>query len=188
MIDFSFVANFGFLSYFLVFILLAMSGIGILLSEDLLLVFVGYLVHKGIFFFPIALLVCFLGVLAADFVGFHLGSRGFGLVKRLISRKRNIRRKLREPVNIFVSRFIPSVRAVLPIAAGFYGVKWRQFFRWNIVAASVFVPLLIGVGLFAGPKINEVISYVVKSGWVLLALALVVVGVFVVKLTSRSNA
>jgi membrane protein DedA with SNARE-associated domain len=166
MINLAFIADFGALSYLLLFVLLAISGLGISFGDEVLLLFIGYLTYKGVLLLPIAIVVAFLGIVAADNLGFHLGSRIFKWFPKLVrwfpgvlKKSCGIRRRLRDIRYVFVSRFIPNVRMVVPIAAGFYGVSWRRFFRCNVFAAAVFVPVVIALGSYAGPQINQVISF-----------------------------
>lgn len=163
--NFAFVGDFGFFSYLVIFMLLAISGLGLAFSEEALLLFIGYLSYKGILLLPLAIVVAFLGVLAADSLSFHFGRRILKMFPKILrwrpgikSKASAIRKKLRDARYVFVSRFIPNVRMLVPIAAGMYGISWRKFFRCNVFAAALFVPILIALGLYAGPQIQWLVS------------------------------
>jgi membrane-associated protein len=51
---------------------------------------------------------------------------------------------------VFLARFLPPVRAFVPITAGALGVTPRRFFSINIVAILCWAPLHVGPGILAG--------------------------------------
>jgi len=194
MYQFAFVADLGVLSYFVLFALLAVSGLGISFGEELMLLLIGYLSYQGVLLLPLAVVVAYLGVLAADSLGFHFGRRLLRSFPRLLRwrpslmrKSSGIRQRLKDARYVFVSRFIPSARMVVPIAAGFYGISWRKFFRCNVFAAALFAPALVALGLYAGPQISRIMAFFAAFSEVMF-LALAIFAVFIVVRVVRSRA
>ncbi len=52
--------------------------------------------------------------------------------------------------SVLFARFLPPVRAFVPILAGAAGMKPGRFYRFNIFAILLWAPVHVGPGLFAG--------------------------------------
>ncbi len=149
----------GDISYFIMFILLAASGIGFIISEDLILIFAGYLSSIGKLSLPIVILIAIIGVICADFIGYNLGKKGKHWIKRLhlwtkikALKPKNllhhVRKIKKEPNLIFWGRFMPTLRGIFPIAAGMGGFRWKRFFRINVAAVIISVPIMVMLGFY----------------------------------------
>ncbi|MBW3019155.1 DedA family protein, partial [Candidatus Woesearchaeota archaeon] len=190
MINLAFVADFGLFSYLIIFALLAVSGLGFSFGEEIILLLTGYLSYKGILIIPIAIVVAFLGILAADSLGFHFGRNFLRSFPRLLKwrlLKKSSMQKLKDARYLFASRFIPNARMLVPIAAGFYGLSWKRFFRCNVFAAALFAPGLVALGLYAGPQISWLVSFFATFSEILFVLLGVLIIFFVIRFL-RSNA
>jgi len=159
MINFSFLANTGNLTYVIMFALLTMSGIGILISEDLILIFAGYLSSTGKLSLPIVIIVSILGVLSADTLGYHLGKEGKEIIKKIhlwtkikaLKPKnllKHVRKIKKEPNLIFFGRFMPTLKGIFPIAAGMGGFKWKKFMKINTIAVIISAPSMVLLGFY----------------------------------------
>lgn len=51
---------------------------------------------------------------------------------------------------VFFARFVPPVRAFVPIVAGALGITVLKFFTVNIIAVGLWAPAMVLPGLFAG--------------------------------------
>lgn len=54
------------------------------------------------------------------------------------------------PLAIFLGRFMPFVRTVIPFLAGAGGMKWHSFVVWNVIGAIVWSTTFILLGRFFG--------------------------------------
>jgi membrane protein DedA with SNARE-associated domain len=165
-----------------VFAVLAATGFGLPVNEDLLLLAAAALTLKGMMD-PLALVVAgWLGVLCADTLIFHWGHR-FGaqllrhrLAARLVPPQRleAMQHAMRRwgPGYLFAVRFMPGLRTALLFAAGSLKIPYRQLFVFDGLAAAIELPLLVyGVRYVGGnwERILEAIGRWQALLWPLLA-------------------
>lgn len=143
-------------SYFGVFGVLMMCGLGLPLPEDVPLLFAGYLVQQGAARFWLMVVVGMVGVLTGDCILFGLG-RKYGeailerpLLRRLVTKSRLgwAERKFLQygKVLIFAARFMPGARPVFFSTAGIFRVRPLTFVLIDGFAAMISVPVWIYVG------------------------------------------
>jgi membrane protein DedA with SNARE-associated domain len=149
----------------LVFGILAASGFGLPMNEDILLLTAAALTLSGVMA-PAALVVsAWCGLVVADALIFHWG-RVFGtrLVEhRLLSRAipparlaamQSLMRRT-GPVAIFAARFMLGVRSAVYFAAGSLRLPYRQQLVFDGVAAAIELPLLVYAVRYVGGRWNE---------------------------------
>jgi len=56
---------------------------------------------------------------------------------------------------VFLARFVPPVRAFVPVTAGALGMPPRRFFPVNIAAVALWAPLHVVPGLLAGSALKQ---------------------------------
>ncbi len=151
---------------FAVFLLLMLTGIGIPLGEDLIIIPAGILLQFGELH-PVWLtaLCAYLGVLCSDCMWFALcwwyGTRL--LHKRWFKRAVHPRRLLevkhqierRGMWVIVMARFIPGSRTPAITAAGVLHLSFLKFALATAVACCVTVPLQLGLGYFIARGIGS---------------------------------
>src|SRR5690606_19414581 len=81
---------------------------------------------------------------------------------------------------IFVSRFLPGLRAVVPVFAGVAGVRPLVVVLPVAVASALWYGFLVYLGAFAGRNLNSILATLDRIGVPLLALALLLVALLVV--------
>lgn len=138
--------------------------------------------------FVVMWLVVTVCAVAGDSIGYYLGHR-FGdrlrdsRVVRRIGRqhwdKAGELLRRRGAWAVFVARFMPVVRTLVPASAGASKLEYRRFLPASIAGAACWSALHIGIGSAAGASAKYVESVFNGAMWVLLAIA-VVVGVVVV--------
>lgn len=151
-------------------IVFAESGLlfGFFLPGDSLLFTAGFLSSQGVFDIYTLTLVCFIGAVAGDSVGYSLGHK-FG--KRLFKKKeslffhpdhlikaRNFYEKHGKKT-IILARFMPIVRTFAPIVAGIGDMHYRTFLFYNILGGFLWAVLLPLSGYFLGNLIPDVDRY-----------------------------
>ncbi len=157
-------------TYFGLFAVLALCGMGLPVPEDVALLAGGYLAHRGIIQYPMTLAVSLCGVVAGDNSLFFLGRRfGTGLVAYLGVGRPNSRRQIARlrgfmerhgHMAIFYARFLAGVRALVYLTAGSLGVKPTRFFIYDALGALISVPVVVSLGYVFGAQIGHIISYI----------------------------
>ena len=80
---------------------------------------------------------------------------------------------------IFISRFLPMFRAVVPVFAGIYHLGWVRTAVPILAASALWYGALVYVGAAAGRNLSEIVRLLQRSGfwlWVLALLLLLALG------------
>lgn len=161
-IDFlNFLQPYGTLSYFVMFAVLLLCGLGLPMPEDIVLVTGGILASRGITDFWVTNFVCLAGVLIGDGFVLTIGKTFGPRVKETWLFRRLITPKLDEKVQsvflkwgdkvVFLARFMPGLRTPIFLTAGIYKTSYAKFLVLDGSAALISVPVWIWIGeLFGG--------------------------------------
>jgi membrane protein DedA with SNARE-associated domain len=175
---------------------LLIAGLGVPIPEDLSLLTAGYLAWHGDEQVGWLLLCCLVAIVAGDSALWLLGRR-FG---PSITQHRHLRHRLTparlERVEgyfrrhgaktIVLARFAAGARALFFVAAGAMRVPYWRFLLFDGMAALISGTLWILVGKRFGAQIDLVRKVVHRiEHWILLALAILLVGWMISKLLRR---
>ena len=165
-------------AYALLLGVLAASGFGLPINEDILLLAAAALTLRGVME-PLPLIaVAWCGLLCADALIFHWGRR-FGsrvLQHRMLARAVPEARLLAMqdtmrrwgPAYIFLVRFMPGMRTALFFAAGSLKMPYRHLFLFDGAAALVELPLLVYGVRYVGGRWQQILELVQRYQGVLL--------------------
>ncbi len=132
---------------------------GFFLPGDTLLLTAGIVAATGKLELPLVMLVCTLGSICGDQLGYFIG-KTFG--NRVFSRPKS---RLFDPSNvlkareffdkygmltIIVARFIPVIRAFAPTMAGVSGVPYTKFLGLSVIGGVLWGSGLTALGYFLG--------------------------------------
>jgi membrane protein DedA with SNARE-associated domain len=171
--------------------------VGLLFPGETLLLFAGFLAWKGAIDVWIAIAVAIAGAILGDSVGYEIGRHGGPALRssrlgRRIPEQRWARseRYLRERGGkaVFVGRFITGPKAVVPALAGEAHMPYRTFLAWNASSAVLWGTFHVGLGYVVGPSWEAVDRYLKYGGLVLLALAVVGGGTYLLIRRHRNRA
>ncbi|MFL6691513.1 MAG: DedA family protein [Ramlibacter sp.] len=165
-------------AYALVFGVLAASGLGLPVNEDILLMVAAALTLRGVME-PVPLVaVAWCGVLCADALIFHWGHRfGARLLQhrwaaRLLPPRRleAVQATMRRwgPGYLFLVRFLPGMRSALLFAAGSLKMPYRHLLLFDGAAGVVELPLLVYAVRLVGGRWQDILAGVQRWQAVLL--------------------
>lgn len=151
-------------------IVFAESGllIGFFLPGDSLLFTAGFLASQGIFDIKILAILCFVGAVLGDSVGYLFGHRVgrklFQKTDSLLFHKDNLMKaeKFYEKhgkKTIIIARFMPMIRTFAPIVAGIGSMDYKTFISYNIIGGLLWGVGLTLAGYFLGSTIPDVDKY-----------------------------
>lgn len=151
-------------------IVFAESGLlfGFFLPGDSLLFTAGFLASQGFFNIAILMILCVVGAIAGDSVGYMFGKRvGKKLFEREDSRffkKKHLLKahefyELHGGKTIILARFIPIVRTFAPIVAGSAEMTYRNFLIFNVIGGTLWAVGLTAMGFALGHVIPEPDKY-----------------------------
>jgi membrane protein DedA with SNARE-associated domain len=89
---------------------------------------------------------------------------------------------------VFVARFMPVVRTLVPAAAGASKLEYRRFLPASIAGATCWSALHIGIGSAAGASAKYIESVFNGAMWILLGAAVVVSVVVVLRRRRQATA
>lgn len=170
--------------YVVIILVLLVTGVGVPISEEIVTVGAGVLVHRGLMgedrleAFCYAWLACYFGILAADYIVVFIG-RHFGkaiLHRRWVKRFLHPRRLLwaRHQVHehgawvIVAARFIPGARWPTLLVAGLmHYPRWRYFLA-DASSAIVTITIQMAAGYYLA-EVTET-QFHTTEGWMTLGM------------------
>jgi len=170
-------------TYPAVLLLLSAAGLGVPISEDLVLLLAGALASQGLTQYVPTLLSGYCGVLLGDALIYHwgkkLGPKAYEhrLVRKVISTERG--QKLRTHFGrhgfwtVVVGRHTPGLRAPIFFLAGASGVTFGKFIVADALSAAVTVPLVVTLGYVFGSHLDDIRRTLHHVHWALGAAILV---------------
>jgi membrane-associated protein len=146
---------------------------GVFLPGDSLLVTAGLIAARGYLnvyqLSPLLTLAAIIGNSLGYFIGRATGPRIFNRENSLFFNKKHAIRahEFEEKygrMTIVLAQFMPIIRTFSPVIAGVGGMKFREFFTYNVLGAVAWVWSMLGIGYFLGnyiPGIDRHIEIVV---------------------------
>jgi len=149
-----------------VLVIFILSGVGLHLSEDLILIPAGILIARGQQL-PLweTLLAAYAGLIIGDLLWIYLcrrygtkmvQSRWFKRIvhpRRLLEAKHQMER--RGIIVVILARFIPGTRTPVITMAGILHMPWWKVITVELTTCAVTVPLQMGVGYLIGHGVGE---------------------------------
>jgi len=165
---------------------------------DVTALFGGFLAGQGVVSLWVVFLVVWLsnvaGAMLVYWVGRRYGERFFSTrLGRLILQPQQIEKldafyRRRGDVVIFVSRFLPMFRAVVPAFAGMSGIGWMRAAVPIAVASGLWYGLIVYLGATAGENFDVIRAKLEAAGrWVYVAALVLVAGVAYLWWRTRSR-
>ncbi|WP_025324097.1 VTT domain-containing protein [Deferrisoma camini] len=163
------------------FFLLVLTGLGLPVPEDVILLAAGAVVSWGrTGYYPIVG-AALLGVLVGDLLLFLLGRRyGPNVLKhrpfrylaspRRMDRARDMLAR-RGAGAVFLARFVAGVRFAVFFVAGASGMNAATFVLLDLTGAVLSVPLVVLVGYVFGSNLEEALGFLHAHRWQVLAAA-----------------
>jgi membrane protein DedA with SNARE-associated domain len=181
----------GFLQQFTypaMLLLLVAAGMGVPVSEDLVLLLGGAISSQGFTRYVPTLLAGYGGVIAGDALIYHwgkkLGPRAYEhkLARRVLSRERA--QKLHEHFGrhgfwtVVAARHMPGLRPPIFFLSGASGVRFATFLLADMLSAAVTVPAVVTIGYFFGSHLEDARRLLHRADWIVAVVALAGVGVW----------
>ena len=173
-------------SYIGVFGALFLTGIGLPIPEDIILLAAGYVTAHGYAHLKIMIPLSMISILSSDtvmyLIGRHFGERVFKWkpVSYVFSLKRL--EKIHKfychygKSAIFLARFIPGLRAWVYIFAGSAKMKLGTFVLMDFLAAAISVPVFIWLGFHFKDEIEQIASFMAHiKEWIFIFIAIIII-------------
>jgi membrane protein DedA with SNARE-associated domain len=158
----------GHWGYLAIFVLVVLGNMGVPLPEETVLLLAGYMVWQGELWLPLVLAVGLASAVAGDNLGYWIGRHyGQGAIERyarfvlghperLASMRAFVARY--GPLGVFAARFLPGLRFTAGPLAGAAGLGPFRFFLANVLGASLYVPVAVGLGYAVGFGLGDYVA------------------------------
>ena len=173
------------------------------IPSEVILPLAGYNVYLGRMSFPLVIIATTLGSVLGSLLLYAIGSwlgkdrlralviryGHFFLLKESDMDKADAWFQRYGGVAVLIGRVVPMVRSLISIPAGIERMPVMRFIALTAIGSAVWNTLLVGAGWILGTQWDRVEEWVGALQWVVLALAVLAVGYFVIKrLQTRARA
>ncbi len=173
------------LSYLGIFIFAIFSGYVVPIPEEIILLIVGYMAYAEIIHIWPAIFVVIIAFIIGDNVLYRLTLKNNKWVTKLIHEVFSLKivsknRALLErhlDVTIFLTRFLPFMRFVGPVFAGYVKAKQKTFMIYNTLAILIYAPLVIWLGYYFNGYLLDILDFIGQFkhtvtfiGWIIVGL------------------
>lgn len=144
--------------------------IGFFLPGDSLLFTAGFLASQGYFNIIVLIILCFVGAVLGDSVGYAFGKKTGSILfvkeDSLMFKKSHLEKarmfyETHGGKTIILARFMPIIRTFAPIIAGVGTMKYAVFLFYNIIGAALWAIGLPLLGYFLGSIIPDIDKYII---------------------------
>ncbi len=140
------IEHFSFLGYFISFLaafLETIIGIGWFLPGSTIILILGAYASKGYFNIIYLIFLAIIGAVIGDWINYFIGKKysqdfrkkGFWFLKPNHFEKAKKFFDIHGSKSVFLGRFIPSIKEIVPFIAGSLKMKTRTFLKWNLLGA-----------------------------------------------------
>jgi len=169
----------GYWAALLVALLETTVGVGLFLPGSSVLLFMGALAAKGYFDLGDLLWFAIAGAVIGDNINYFLGRKygsrifanGFLAIKPAYFEKGKEFFGRHGPKSVFIGRFIPSVKEVIPLIAGTFGMRRLPFVVWNVLGAVGWSLVWVLPGYFFVESLGLAKMWLTRAGFFLAVLA-----------------
>lgn len=184
-------------SYPAILVFLAAAGLGVPISEDLVLLLGGALAAQGVTAYWPTLATGYFGVILGDVLIYHwgrrLGPRAYDhkLVRRVLSEERE--KQLCSHFarhgfwTVVVGRHTPGLRAPIFFLSGASGVAFWKFLVADILSAAVTVPIVVTLGYVFGEHLDDIRRVIHKVQWGIAAAAVLALVIYLTHRRRRNR-
>jgi membrane protein DedA with SNARE-associated domain len=174
----------------------ASTLLGVVVPGETAVLLGGVFAHHGSLQLPAVMVAAVLGAVAGDAVGYAAGARlGPKLGMRMSDRRAEQVQRAREFVRrhgapaVLLGRWVPVLRALVPIMAGGSGLPYRRFALYNVTGGVVWGAAVAGLGYLAAAAYGRATQLLGLTGAaVVLALALTALGAVLIRRRRRLRA
>ncbi len=180
------IATWGYLGVFLcVFI----GNLGFPVPEETVVLTAGFLAGRSLLDVRAVIAVVVLSAIAGDSTGYLVGRTGGQRLLDRLSRMSGFVRHRREHFEkffhehgtkaVFMARFVTGLRFMAGPMAGAAGMRFTRFLRWNVMGALCWCTLMVTTGYLVGDEFDRIAPAEYMRQWILLGVAVVVLGLFI---------
>jgi membrane-associated protein len=172
----------------------ASTLLGVVVPGETAVLVGGVFAHQGSLPLAMVMIAAVLGAVLGDTVGYAVGARlGPKSATRMAGRRAERLQRAREFVRrrgapaVFLGRWVPVVRALVPLVAGGSGMPYRRFALYNMTGGAVWGVAVAGLGYLAAAAYGKATQILGLAGAAVVVVALAAVGVVLVRRRRRGR-
>jgi len=165
-------------------------GVGLIIPGSTIILFMGALTAKGYFDLGDLIWFAVIGAIIGDNINFFIGKKyglkifknGFWFIKPAYFEKGGEFFEKHGSKSVFIGRFIPGIKEVIPLIAGTFGMKRLPFMIWNILGAIGWSLIWILPGYFFAQSLDVAKIWLTRTGFFLTILLIIFIVFYVLKI------
>ncbi len=177
-------------SYLGIFIFAVFSGYVVPIPEEIILLIVGFMASASIIHLTPAIFVVIIAFIIGDNILFRLVSKNNKLVTKFIHEVLSLKIVSKNrasferhiSLTIFFTRFMPFLRFVGPVFAGYVKAKEKTFMLFNTLAIVIYAPVLIWAGYYFHDYFNQIVDHIIKVRHAAIIFAYVIIGLIITRI------
>ncbi|MFA7314769.1 MAG: LssY C-terminal domain-containing protein [Candidatus Magasanikbacteria bacterium] len=164
-------------------------GIGLFIPGSTIILILGTLAARGNLHLGDLIFFAVVGAVLGDNINYYIGKKfgskifekGFWFIKPKHVEKARLFLDAHGSKSVFLGRFIPSIKEVVPLMAGTLKMKRLQFTIWNIQGAIGWSLLWILPGYFFAQSLDTAKVWLSRAGFFILIFAVFLIIFYIVK-------
>lgn len=174
--------------YIGLFLLPILAGVGLPITEEIILIIGGYLVYLEYTKFWPTIYILIAGIIVGDCIMYFLGKFAGGWISEKVSRFRFARMLLEKSKyylerygegTILFSRLLPHVRCAIPFLAGHFRISFAKFILWDAIASIPWTIALVSISYYLGSGL-DLITEVREIKWAIFIFIILIIGGYAV--------
>lgn len=173
-------------SYVGIAVALFLTGLGLPIPEDIILLAAGYVTAKGFADLPLMIPLTCIMILVGDLVTYGLGYKfgesivsirpfSYVFTEARMVKTREFYGRYGKSI-IFVSRFFAGFRAWIYLFAGISKMSVWRFIFMDFLATLISVPLLVWLGFYFSQEIDEAALLITRiKEWLVIIVGIIVI-------------
>ena len=165
-------------------------GLGWILPGSTIILFMGALAAKG--YFDLGDLIWFasIGAIIGDNINYYIGKKygtkifkkGFWFIKPAHFKKGEEFFERHGSKSVFIGRFIPSIKEIIPLIAGIFSMNRLPFMIWNILGALGWALVWVLPGYFFAQSLDAAKIWLNHTGFFLAVLIVFLILFYILKI------
>jgi membrane protein DedA with SNARE-associated domain len=178
-------------SYLGIFIFALFAGYIVPIPEEIILLIVGYMASIGYIHLVPAIFVVIIAFILGDNMLFQLTLKNNKHVTKFVNEVLSLKiiakhRAFFEKnigMTVFIFRFVPFLRFISPVFAGYVRAKEQTFMFFNTLAIVIYAPFLMWVGYFFHESFGDIVNEIGRVRHVAVILLWIIVGLVITRIT-----
>ena len=155
----------------------SMAFIGTLVPGSTIIMIAGFAASRGVVDPTHLIWYVIVGAIMGDSISYYFGTKGTRffkdenkLLKASYLKRGEAFFKKHGTKSVFLGRFAPPLRAIIPFIAGVTRMDMKLFFFWNIASACFWSMVMVSIGYFFGSAYRTIEHWISRSSAIVIGI------------------